>query len=150
MVSDIVEAIGREAKDKMKSVPNMAVGDSVKVHVKISEGGKERIQAYSGTVIARKGRGGTETFTVRRISHGVGVERVFPVYSPHIAKIEVESSMKVRRAKLYFLRRVSGKKGRLREDFGENAGDAAQKEKTAEKNPEKKTEKATEEKTESK
>lgn len=123
MVSNIVEAIGRETKEKMAaSVPKIAIGDVVKVHVKISEGGKERIQAYSGTVIARKGNSGTETFTVRRISHGVGVERVFPIYSPHIAKIEVESSTKVRRAKLYFLRRVSGKRGRLKEDFGEGEG----------------------------
>ena len=82
--------------------------------VKIKEGDKERIQAYSGTVIARKGAGATETFTVRRISFGEGVERVFPVHSPYIAGIEVESSGKSRRAKLYYLRERSGKMARLK------------------------------------
>ena len=94
---------------------HFSVGDTVKVHVKIREGDKERIQAFAGTVIGRKGHGDTEMFTVRRISHGVGVERVFPVRSPHLAKVEVESSSQVRRAKLYFLRRISGKQARLEE-----------------------------------
>lgn len=90
------------------------VGDTVKVSVKIYEGDKERIQAFTGTVIAIKGRGETKTFTVRRISHGVGVERVFPVKSPHLAKVEVESSARVRRSKLYFLRARTGKNTRLK------------------------------------
>ncbi|MBA4386380.1 MAG: 50S ribosomal protein L19 [Verrucomicrobia bacterium] len=128
MVSSIVEAIGREAKAKSSGVPKMSIGDTLKVHVKIKEGDKERVQIFSGTLIAIKGGGGTEMFTVRRISHGVGVERVFPMYSPHIAKIEVESSMQVRRAKLYFLRRVSGKKARLKEDFGGDQSATAKKE----------------------
>jgi large subunit ribosomal protein L19 len=90
------------------------VGDTVKVSVRIYEGDKERIQAFAGTVIAIKGRGETKTFTVRRISHGVGVERVFPVKSPHLAKIEVESSALVRRSKLYYLRNRTGKNTRLK------------------------------------
>jgi large subunit ribosomal protein L19 len=96
-------------------VPDFRIGDSVKVHVKIREGDKERVQIFAGTVIARDGGGGTETFTVRRVSHGVGVERVFPVHSPHVARISVEGSSHVRRAKLYFLRRRRGKSARLRE-----------------------------------
>ena len=90
------------------------VGDTVRVHAKIYEGEKERVQVFPGTVIAKDGAAPTETFTVRRISHGVGVERVFPVHSPHIAQIEVVNSAHVRRAKLYFLRKRIGKKTRLR------------------------------------
>lgn len=86
------------------------IGDTVKVHTKIREGEKERIQIVSGIVIARDGGGATETFTVRRVAHGVGVERVFPLHSPYIAEIEVSRSAYVRRAKLYFLRDRVGKK----------------------------------------
>jgi large subunit ribosomal protein L19 len=113
MVSEIVKKIGDECIEKGNAVP-FAIGDTVKVYVKIYEGEKERVQLFKGTVIARDGSGGTETFTVRRISHGVGVERVFPVHSPHLQKIEVESSGHARRAKLYFLRKRIGKKARLR------------------------------------
>ncbi|NQT92339.1 MAG: 50S ribosomal protein L19 [Lentisphaerae bacterium] len=92
------------------------VGDTVKVHTKIREGEKERIQIVTGIVIALDGGGATETFTVRRVAHGVGVERVFPIHSPHIAAIEVTRSSHVRRAKLYFLRDRVGKKAtRLKE-----------------------------------
>ncbi len=113
MVSNLVEKIGREC---MRSdIPPFAVGDTVKVHVKIREGEKERVQLFTGVVIARDGGGGTETFTVRRVSHGVGVERVFPVHSPHLEKIEIERSAHVRRAKLYYQRKLTGKKARLRE-----------------------------------
>ncbi|MBT3192293.1 MAG: 50S ribosomal protein L19 [Verrucomicrobia bacterium] len=113
MVSPIVESIGNES---MKAdVAEFAVGDSVRVHVKIKEGDKERIQVFAGIVIARDGGGGTETFTVRRISHGVGVERVFPIHSPYVEKIEVERSAHVRRAKLYYQRNRTGKKARLKE-----------------------------------
>ena len=91
------------------------VGDSVKVFVKIKEGDKERLQAFIGTVIAHdNGKGNSATFTVRRISFGVGVEKVFPVNSPFIERIEVERSARVRRAKLYYLRNLTGKKARLR------------------------------------
>lgn len=107
-----IEKIRREgiAEDAAK----FDVGDSVRVHAKIYEGDKERVQVFSGTVIARDGTGATETFTVRRVSHGVGVEKVFPVHSPHITKVTVEGSASVRRAKLYFLRRRVGKQARLK------------------------------------
>ena len=95
--------------------PKFAIGDNVKVHAKIKEGEKERIQIFAGTVIARDGSGGAEMFTVRRLSFGIGVEKVFPVHSPNIVKIEVERSAHVRRAKLYYLRNLRGKKARLRE-----------------------------------
>jgi large subunit ribosomal protein L19 len=113
MVSEIVDRIGRESMKE--DVAEFTIGDSVNVHVKIREGEKERIQLFAGVVIARDGGGGTETFTVRRISHGVGVERVFPVHSPYIDKIEVTRSAHVRRAKLYFQRKLKGKKARLKE-----------------------------------
>ncbi len=97
-----------------KGIPHFRVGDTVKVSVKIKEGEKERIQPYSGIVIARQGGGAKETFTVRHISFGEGVERIFSIHSPALAKIEVESSTQVRRAKLYYLRKRSGKKARLK------------------------------------
>ena len=88
---------------------NFKVGDNVRVHTRVVEGDKERIQIFSGVVIGRKGRGLNETFTVRRISYGEGVERVFPVHSTRIAKIEIEAEGKVRRARLNYLRRRKGK-----------------------------------------
>ena len=92
-----------------KEAGSFSIGDSVKVHTKVVEGEKERVQVFSGVVIARKGQGISENFTVRRISYGEGVERVFPVHSPRIDKIEIESKGKVRRAKLYYLRKSMGK-----------------------------------------
>ena len=103
------------AESIKKDVAAFSVGDGVRVHVKIKEGDKERVQIFAGTVIARDGHSTTETFTVRRISYGVGVEKVFPVHSPYLEKIEVERTAKVRRAKLYYLRDLTGKKARLRE-----------------------------------
>ena len=97
------------------NVPPFRIGDTVAVHVKIKEGDKERIQVYSGLVIARDGGGATETFTVRRISYGEGVERVFPIHSPYVDKIVVERSGKVRRAKLYYMRHRTTKQSRLKE-----------------------------------
>ena len=96
------------AKQMNPNVPEFRVGDTVRVDVKIIEGKRERIQAFEGTVIARKGGGISETFTVRKISYGVGVERIFPVHSPKIAGITVVKKGKVRRAKLTFLRNVVG------------------------------------------
>jgi large subunit ribosomal protein L19 len=97
-------------KEQQKSDGNpFSVGDSVRVHTRVREGDKERIQIFQGIVIGRKGRGLNETFTVRRISYGEGVERVFPVHSPRIAKIEVEKAGKSRRAKLNYLRGRKGK-----------------------------------------
>ncbi len=113
MVAQIIEKINAEQTEG-SDVPPFGVGDTVRVHVRIREGEKERVQVFAGTVIARDGGSGTETFTVRRVSHGVGVERVFPVHSPHLAKIEIERKAKVKRAKLYFLRNLTGRKARMK------------------------------------
>jgi large subunit ribosomal protein L19 len=111
MSSTIIDKINREMMtDEKRGL--FSVGDTVKVHVKISEGGKDRIQPFTGMVIARKGKSATETFTVRRVSHGVGVERCFPLYSPGVAKIEVESHARVRRAKLYYTRKRMNRRSR--------------------------------------
>lgn len=98
-----------EAEQFRKDSPRFGVGDSVRVHTKVVEGDKERIQIFSGVVIGKRGRGLNETFTVRRISYGEGVERVFPVHSPRVDKIEVERHGAVRRAKLTYLRKRLGK-----------------------------------------
>ena len=96
-------------------VPVFSVGDTVKVSVKVIEGAKERIQAFEGIVIAKRNGGIRETFTVRRISYGIGVERTFPVHSPKVAKIDVLKRGKVRRAKLYYLRNLTGKAAKVEE-----------------------------------
>ena len=98
-----------------RTLPVIRIGDTVRVHVKIVEGSKSRVQVYEGTVIARKHGGIRETITVRKISNGVGVERIFPLYAPVVEQIEVKSRHRVRRAKLYFLRSLRGKRARLRE-----------------------------------
>ena len=103
-------------KEQLRSdIPAFAPGDTVRVHARIVEGTRERIQVLEGVVIARQGSGVRETFTVRRIASGVGVERLFPVHSPRIAKIEVTRRGIVRRAKLYYLRGLTGKAARIRE-----------------------------------
>ena len=103
-------------KEQLRSdIPEFAPGDTVRVHARIVEGTRERIQVFEGVVIARQGSGVRETFTVRRIASGVGVERLFPVHSPRIAKIEVTRRGIVRRAKLYYLRGLTGKAARIRE-----------------------------------
>jgi large subunit ribosomal protein L19 len=96
-------------------IPEFRPGDTVKVHVRVVEGSRERVQVFQGVVIGRQHGGVRETFTVRKISFGVGVERMFPLHSPSIAKIEVVSRGQVRRAKLYYLRQLRGKKARIRE-----------------------------------
>ncbi len=96
-------------------IPDFRSGDTVKVHVRLREGEKERIQVFEGLVIARKHGGIAETFTVRKISSGIGVERVFPLHAPTIAKIEVARRGRVRRAKLYYIRDLRGKAARIRE-----------------------------------
>jgi len=96
-------------------LPDFRVGDTVKVHVKVAEGDKERIQIFQGVSIARRGSGTRETFTVRKISGGIGVERVFPLHTPTIEKIEVVRRGRVRRAKLYYLRNLRGKAARIEE-----------------------------------
>lgn len=98
-----------------KDVPVFRPGDTVKVHVRVVEAGRERVQAFQGVVLRRKGGGLRETFTVRKVSFGVGVERTFPVHSPSISKIEIVSRGDVRRAKLYYLRERRGKRARIRE-----------------------------------
>ncbi len=104
-----------EQEQLRTDVPEFRPGDTVRVHVKVVEGTRERIQAYEGVVIARSGKGLQELFTVRRISYGVGVERKFPVHSPRIDKIEVVRHGIVRRAKLYYLRNLTGKAARIKE-----------------------------------
>jgi large subunit ribosomal protein L19 len=98
-----------------KDIPSFGIGDTVKVYQKIVEGDKERIQVFEGTVIGRKGGGSRETFTVRKVSYGVGVERIFPLHSPMIEKIEIVKKGDVRRAKLYYLREKKGKAARIKE-----------------------------------
>ena len=110
---NIIEILEKE--QLKKDIPEFAPGDTVRVHAKIVEGSRERIQVFEGVVIGRQGRGVREMFTVRRISYGVGVERMFPVHSPRIDKIEVTRRGKVRRAKLYYLRKLTGKAARIKE-----------------------------------
>lgn len=113
---NIIEQLDKEqaeALDKKRETPEFSTGDTVKVWVKVREGTRERLQAYEGVVIARQGGGLHESFTVRKISYGEGVERVFPIYSPNIDKIEVLKRGKVRRAKLYYLRDRRGKSARI-------------------------------------
>ena len=102
-------------KYKKAEPPVVAIGDTVRVHLKVKEGNRERIQVFEGTVIAKKHGGINETFTVRRISYGVGVEKVFPLYSPVIEKVETVRKGKVRRAKLYYLRDRVGKAAKVKE-----------------------------------
>ena len=111
-MSNLIDAI--EASQLKTDIPDFKVGDTVRVHAKIIEGDKERIQVFEGVVISRANGGNRATFTVRKISYGVGVERVFPLHSPRIDKIEVVSRGRVRRAKLYYLRELSGKAARIK------------------------------------
>ncbi len=108
-----------EAKYARKDLPEVRAGDTVRVHTKIKEGDKERIQVFEGVVIAyRKGGAGSSMFTVRKVSYGVGVERMFPVHSPRIDKIEVVGHGEVRRSRLYYLRDLQGKAARLHQEEG--------------------------------
>jgi len=110
---DIIRAI--EEQQKKKEIPDFNVGDNVKVHYRITEGNRERIQVFQGDVIRRHGHTSRETFTVRKVSFSVGVERTFPVHSPKIDKIEVVRRGDVRRAKLYYLRKKVGKAAKIKE-----------------------------------
>ncbi|WP_223066751.1 50S ribosomal protein L19 [Paenibacillus caui] len=110
---NIVQAITQE--QLRKDIPSFRPGDTLKVYVKVIEGSRERIQLFEGVVIKRRGGGISETYTVRKISNGVGVERTFPLHSPKIDKIEVARRGKVRRAKLYYLRELRGKAARIKE-----------------------------------
>lgn len=110
---NIVQAIAQE--QLRQDVPNFRAGDTLKVYVKVIEGTRERVQLFEGVVIKRRGGGISETFTVRKISYGVGVERTFPIHSPKLDNIEVARRGKVRRAKLYYLRKLRGKAARIKE-----------------------------------
>jgi large subunit ribosomal protein L19 len=126
MAANIIETLDREEiarVDNGKSIPAFAPGDTLRVNVKISEGDRERVQAFEGVCIARAGGGVNETFTVRKLSFGEGVERVFPLHSPVVDSIEVKRKGKVRRAKLYYLRGLTGKRARIAEKTG-GRGDA--------------------------
>jgi large subunit ribosomal protein L19 len=111
-MSNVIDAI--EASQLKSDIPKFKVGDTIRVHAKIIEGDKERIQVFEGTVISRANGGNRATFTVRKISYGVGVERIFPLHSPRIDRIEVLTRGQVRRAKLYYLRELSGKAARIK------------------------------------
>ena len=111
-MSNIIDQIEKESM--RTDIPDFRIGDTVKVFVKVVEGNKERLQAYEGVVIARKNGGLRETFTVRKISYGVGIERIFPVHSPRIDRIEIVRRGDVRRAKLYYLRERSGKSAKVK------------------------------------
>ncbi|OEH85793.1 50S ribosomal protein L19 [Desulfuribacillus stibiiarsenatis] len=111
-----MNVLSQITKEQVKSeIPSFKPGDTVKIHVKVIEGTRERIQVFEGVVIKRRGADISETFTVRKISYGVGVERTFPIHSPKIEKIEVLRRGRVRRAKLYYLRNLTGKAARIRE-----------------------------------
>ena len=112
---DALKLIAEESAKK--ELPEFEIGDTVKVDVKIREGERERIQVFEGTVIARKGSGIAETFTVRRVSYGVGVERVFPIHSPNVAGVNIVRKGRIRRAKLYFLRDRIGKAAKIKEQI---------------------------------
>lgn len=123
-MSNIIAELEREALNK--EIPDFSPGDTVVVEVKVKEGERERIQAYEGVVIAKRNRGLNSAFTVRKISHGTGVERVFQSYSPAIESVEIKRRGKVRGAKLYYLRGLEGKAARIREDLAAAARDAAE------------------------
>ena len=110
---DALKLMAQESLKEQK--PDIAIGSTVRVHVKIREGERERIQTFEGTVIAKRGSGVSETFTVRRVSYGVGVERVFPVHSPNVEKVELVRKGRVRRSKLYYLRDRVGKSAKVKE-----------------------------------
>ena len=137
---NLIQELEKEQLEKLresKQIPDFAPGDTVRVNVKISEGTRERVQAYEGVVIGRSGSGINESFTVRKISYGEGVERVFPVYSPTIESISVVKKGKVRRAKLYYLRDRRGKSARIAEKIDVNrqkGKEASQPEATGEEN----------------
>jgi large subunit ribosomal protein L19 len=113
MMNEIIRQL--EAEQMKNKVTDFAVGDTVSVQIRVKEGDRERLQAFEGVVIARRNRGANSAFTVRKLSHGEGVERVFQLHSPLIAEIKVKRRGKVRRAKLYYLRRLTGRAARIKE-----------------------------------
>jgi large subunit ribosomal protein L19 len=123
MATDAIAVV--EAGSLKRDRAGFAPGDSVRVHVKVIEGEKERVQVFEGIVIRRRGEGARATFTVRRVSYGVGVERTFPLHSPRVERVQVMKSGHVRRSKLYYLRQRTGKAARLREKRQERPGAGA-------------------------
>jgi len=126
---DIIQQLDKEQVEKLsagKEIPDFQPGDTVLVNVKVIEGDKARVQAYEGVCIGRSGRGINENFTVRKISYGEGVERVFPLHSPMIESIKLVRRGKVRRAKLYYLRGLRGKKARISEAQGTGGAESAE------------------------
>ena len=119
MATDLMNLV--EATQLRDDIPAFAPGDSVSVHVRIIEGEKERIQKFDGVVISLRGSGASKTFMVRKVSNGVGVERIFPLHSPRVAKIELIREGRVRRAKLYYLRGLRGKAARIKEKRRDSA-----------------------------
>ncbi|GAB4209174.1 MAG: 50S ribosomal protein L19 [Bacteroidia bacterium] len=131
-MSNLLEEIKKELMHKSQH-PEFGPGDTITVHYKIKEGDKERVQNFTGIVIQIKNEAPTRTFTVRKISHGVGVERIFPLNSPYIEKIDVLKKGKVRRARIYYIRELSGKSARIKErlNFGKEEKQTAKEEVTA-------------------
>ena len=111
---DLMKVVEQEFATE-REIPNFRAGDTITVHYKISEGNKERIQQFRGVVLQRRGKGNTETFTVRKMSGNIGVERIFPTASPFIDKIEINKHGRVRRARIFYFRELTGKKARIRE-----------------------------------
>ena len=116
MNSEIIRQI--ENEQLKENIPQFGIGDTVRVYARIKEGNRERVQSFEGTVVRRQNGGIRENFTVRRVAYGVGVERVFPVHSPNVAKVEVIRNGKVRRSKLYYLRDRVGKSAKVKEKIG--------------------------------
>jgi large subunit ribosomal protein L19 len=129
MAANIIETLDREEMSRLsatRKTPDFQPGDTLRVNVRISEGDRERIQAFEGVCIARAGAGLNENFTVRKLSFGEGVERVFPIFSPAVESVEVKRRGRVRRAKLYYLRGRTGKRARIAERQGGKADDASE------------------------
>jgi len=125
-LAGLMDRVSKIEKTTLRTdLPDFGVGDTLKIHFRIKEGDKERIQAYEGVLIAMSGRGASRTMTVRKMSHGVGVERIFLITSPKVAKIEIVSPGRVRRAKLYYLRGLEGKAARIERDVATRAQVAA-------------------------
>lgn len=114
-MADLIKVVEKEFATERKAFPDFKPGDTINVHVKIKEGNKERVQQFQGTVIQRRGEGNGESFTVRKVSNGIGVERIFPIVSPSLDKIEILKRGKVRRAKLYYMKGRHGKAARIKE-----------------------------------
>lgn len=134
-MSNIIQTIEKEQMQAKKEIPDFRAGDTVAVKIKVKEGTRERLQSFEGVVIARRNRGLNSAFTVRKISHGEGVERVFPLYSPLTASIEIKRRGDVRKAKLYHLRSLRGKAARIKEKLVTTIQASSTKEDASNNNP---------------